>query len=188
MKLSEQIDQLAAALSAAQGEIEDAVKSNTNPHFKSKYADLAENLSKIRPVASKHGLAFSQCPAMRDGKAVVETILMHKSGQYIIYEPSEAVLGKNDAQGVGSATTYLRRYSIAAVFGIAQDDEDGNEASKPTPPTQPAKQKQDPADYIQANAKFAKDPKSYQDSLAAAPDKAKEIATELLKELRETTK
>ena len=134
MKLSETIGALAKALAQCQGEISNATKNAMNPHFKSKYADLGEVLDAIRPFSSKYGLAFSQCPAMKaDGRFYLETVLLHESGEYIIFDPSETTLGKNDAQGVGSATTYLRRYSIAGVFGISQEDDDANKATEKAP-------------------------------------------------------
>ena len=75
MQKSESIAALAAALAKAQGEMENAGKNSVNPHFKSKYADLAEILNTVRPVLSKHGLAVTQFPAFEGGTAHVETIL-----------------------------------------------------------------------------------------------------------------
>lgn len=127
MKMSESIAGLAKALAEAQGEIENASKASTNPHFKSKYADLAEVLNTIRPVFAKHGLAVTQFPAYEDGIVSVETVLTHSSGEWMCGTISAPVT-KNDAQGVGSAVTYCRRYSLAAAAGIAQEDDDGNAA------------------------------------------------------------
>lgn len=127
MNKSEQLNELAGALAKAQGEIENASKSSANPHFKSKYADLAEILNTVRPVFSGHGLSVTQLPSYADGIASVETVLMHSSGQWISSVTS-APVGKADAQGVGSCLTYLRRYSLAAVAGIAQEDDDANSA------------------------------------------------------------
>jgi hypothetical protein len=127
---SEQINELATALAGAQAELENASKSSNNPHFKSKYADLAEVLNTVRPVLAKHGLSVAQFPGYSHEHKVVavETVLMHKSGQYLSGTVAAPVT-KPDAQGVGSAITYCRRYSLAAVVGIAQEDDDGNEAS-----------------------------------------------------------
>lgn len=127
MEKSEQINELAAALSIAQGELENASKSSDNPHFKSRYADLAEVINCVRPVFSRHGLAFTQFVSYNAGIVSVETVLMHKGGQYISGIIS-APVSKQDAQGVGSATTYCRRYSLAAVAGLAQEDDDANSA------------------------------------------------------------
>lgn len=135
---SETITKLAEALATAQGEIENAHKTSNNPHFKSKYADLAEVINTARPVLSKHGLSVSQWPSFADGLVSVETILTHKSGEWISNIAS-APLERNTAQGVGSAITYLRRYSLAALAGIAQEDDDGNAASEREAKAKPAK-------------------------------------------------
>jgi len=139
MKMSETIADLAKALAAAQAEIENATKGSINPHFRSKYADLAEVLNTSRPILSKHGLSVVQMPGFEDGKVSVETVLMHESGQWI----ANTLLGpcsKLDPQGVGSAITYYRRYSLAAFAGIAQEDDDANIASEPSNNRQPTPQ------------------------------------------------
>jgi len=127
MNKSDTIAELAKALATAQGEIENASKNAANPHFRSKYADLAEVLNTVRPVMAKHGISISQFPAFEQGVASVETIVMHTSGEWLS-GISSAPVTKQDAQGVGSAITYLRRYSLAAIAGIAQEDDDGNSA------------------------------------------------------------
>lgn len=135
MDVSRATPELFAALSDAQGEIENASKNSSNPHFKSKYADLAEVLNTIRPVFSKHGLSIIQSPSFDGSMASVYTLLAHKSGGYILSK-SSAVPAKTDGQGIGSVTTYLRRYSAAAAGGIAQEDDDGQSSrheGKPAP-------------------------------------------------------
>ena len=122
---SDSIAALSMALAKAQGELENANKNANNPHFKSRYADLAELLNTVRPVLSKHGLAVIQMPSFDSGVASVETLLTHSSGEYVSSTCSAPVT-KQDAQGVGSAITYLRRYSLAAFCGIAQEDDDTN--------------------------------------------------------------
>lgn len=126
---------LFAALALAQGEVENASKSSSNPHFRSKYADLAEVLNTVRPVFAKNGLSIAQSTAFDGSLVSVSTLIAHKSGGLIVSEAS-CVPGKTDAQGIGAATTYLRRYSLAAMAGIAQEDDDGNTAAhngKPQP-------------------------------------------------------
>ena len=130
MNKSESIAVLAKALSAAQSEFENPSKNATNPHFRSKYADLAELVNVVRPVLSRHGLSITQWPGFVDGLCTVETVLMHQSGEWLSGVSSTPVT-KQDPQGIGSATTYLRRYSMAAICGLAQEDDDGNTASKP---------------------------------------------------------
>ena len=127
--------ELFAALAAAQGEVENASKSSANPHFKSKYADLAEVLNTVRPVFAKHGLSITQSTGFNGSLVSVTTLVGHKGGG-LIYSTASCVPSKTDAQGIGSATTYLRRYSLAAMAGIAQEDDDGNAAAhngKPQP-------------------------------------------------------
>lgn len=126
---------LFAALAKAQGAIENASKNAANPHFRSKYADLAEVLNTIRPEFTANGLSVIQSTGFDGSLVHVTTVLAHSSGGYITTTASCAP-AKSDAQGIGSATTYLRRYSAAAVAGIAQEDDDGNAAAhggKPAP-------------------------------------------------------
>ncbi len=130
MNKSESIKDLAAALAAAQGEIENATKNTRNDFFKSEYADLAEVLNVVRPVMAKHGLSIAQFPSLDGGIVSLETIMMHSSGEWIS-GIAGAPLIKQDPQGVGSATTYLRRYSLAAIAGVAQEDDDANSAAQP---------------------------------------------------------
>ena len=132
MQKSESIAALAAALADAQGEVENATKNSQNPHLKNKYADLAEILNTVRPVLSRHGLAVSQHPSYSDGMVHVETIMLHKSGEWMSSTISTPVQ-KPDPQGVGSACTYARRYSLAAIVGLSQEDDDGHAASKLKP-------------------------------------------------------
>lgn len=134
MTTSEQINEIAKALSAAQGEIQNVVKDAKNPHFKSDYATLDAVTDTVRPVFAKHGLAVVQMPSYAvsdDGgsSVIVETLITHSSGQWM-RGTSASPIQKADPQGVGSATTYLRRYSLAAVAAIAQTDDDGNHASQ----------------------------------------------------------
>lgn len=128
MRQSEQITELFSALSLAQGEIRGAKKDVENTFFKSKYADLASVQDVLREPLSKNGLAIIQLPRINDASIEVETILAHKSGQFIA-EILSCSLVKKDAQAIGLAITYLRRYSIMAMCGVAAEDDDGNSAS-----------------------------------------------------------
>lgn len=142
MQMSENINELATALAKAQGEMKNAGKTSDNPFFKSKYADLAEILNAVREPLSKYGLSISQ---LYDGMGVpdktitVTTLLMHSSGQYISNSANYPV-AKADIQGVGSAITYARRYSLAAILGLSQEDDDGNAACRPEAPEPPRQQ------------------------------------------------
>lgn len=129
MEKSEEIGELAKALAAAQGEIGNVLKSKSNPFFKSSYADLAACWDAARGPLSKHGLSVLQLPVPCEGNSVaLETVLAHSSGQWIS-STSAMPVSKGDAQGHGSALTYLRRYALCAVIGLAQEDDDGNAAS-----------------------------------------------------------
>jgi hypothetical protein len=128
---SDQLDQIAAALAKAQGEIQNVVKDAKNPHFKSDYATLDAVTDTVRPIFARNGLAIVQLPTSENGIATVHTLITHSSGQWIKGDTS-CPLSKADAQGLGSATTYLRRYATSAAANIAQTDDDGNAASQPT--------------------------------------------------------
>jgi hypothetical protein len=123
---------LFAALALAQSEVENATKGSTNPHFKSKYADLAEVLNTVRPVYSRHGIAIVQSTGFDGVMVSVTTALVHKEGGYVTSVAS-CTPAKTDGQGVGAATTYLRRYSLAAACGVAQEDDDGQTAAHNRP-------------------------------------------------------
>ncbi len=120
--------ELFAALAKAQAEVENATKGSTNPHFKSKYADLAEVLNTVRPTFSKHGLSILQSTGFEGSLVSVETVIAHATGGFVSSVAS-CVPAKSDAQGIGAATTYLRRYGLAAMTGVAQEDDDGQAAS-----------------------------------------------------------
>lgn len=127
---SRDLNELAAALAKAQGEIEGAIKDKSNPAFRSKYADLGAVWDAIREPFSKNGLSVVQFPR-RDGNSVeVETVLLHASGQWMSGTFSVPT-AKQDAHGFGSATTYARRFSLSAVCGVAPVDDDGNAAVGP---------------------------------------------------------
>lgn len=125
------LGELSKALSAAQGEIEAAVKDSVNPHFRSRYADLASVWRAIRGPLSRHGLAVVQVPRLTDAGVSVETILIHAvSGQQIV-GVLEIPVPQRTAQAIGSAITYARRFSLAAIVGVAPDDDDDEAAVRP---------------------------------------------------------
>lgn len=129
MERSSEIIEIAKALSKAQGEMEHASKSEENPHFRSKYADLASVWDALRKPLSSNGLAIVQTLGSETAD-FLETMLVHSSGQFFISRyPLRPV--KSDPQGFASAITYARRYSIMAITGIAPDDDDGNAATFP---------------------------------------------------------
>ena len=130
MNKSETIKEIATALSRAQGEFQNAKKDKINPFFEKNYAGLSSLWDACRLALSKNGLALVQGPSVNESHVTINTLLMHNSGEWI---ESELILnaGKSTPQSVGSAITYARRYSLAAMLGlVADDDDDGNEASK----------------------------------------------------------
>lgn len=130
---SDQINELACALAKAQSEIQPALKDSVNPFFKSKYADLSSVWSACKPALSKNGLAVLQTMDNLNGQLVLLTTLAHSSGQWI-RSPLPIVSAKQDAQSIGSAITYMRRYSLAAMVGVTTDeDDDGNAATYTAP-------------------------------------------------------
>lgn len=131
---SESVAKIAAALVRVAGEIENPTKNAQNPHFRNTYADLAEIVNTSRPVLTKHGLTLVQCPGMEDDRVTVDSLLLHESGEWI-RGVAASPIPKADPQGVGSATTYLRRYSHAALLGLAQEDDDAETASQTRNPT-----------------------------------------------------
>ena len=128
MKKSDSIDKLAVALVKAQSELESAKKDSDNPFFKSKYADLASVWDACRDALTKNGLAVVQ-PFDNDenGGVIVETMLIHSSGQWLMGSLTLRPV-KADPQGIGSAITYGRRYSLAAIVGVIQTDDDAEQA------------------------------------------------------------
>lgn len=125
-------DTLHTAMARAFAEIEAATKDATNPHFRSKYADLSSVIAAIKPALVDNGLFFTQRCQPSEGGVCVETFVHHKSGENMslgtIYVPAN----KQDAQGYGSAITYARRYALQTGFGVPTEDDDGNAAAKST--------------------------------------------------------
>lgn len=131
VRRSASVTKLAVALCKAQSEVKNPPKDSVNPHFKSKYADLATVRDTVMPALTRNGLSVLQLPCECDGAPALTTILMHDSGEWVettmLLRPT-----KNDPQGIGSALTYARRYALQSLAGVAADeDDDGNAASKP---------------------------------------------------------
>ena len=138
---------IAAALAAAQSEMGKALKDSTNPHFRSKYADLGNVMDACLPALNKNGIAVFQ-PVGRDEIGIyVDTVLLHTSGEKLECRVP-LILGKNDMQGFGSAQTYARRYGLMTMAGIAPEDDDGNAAAKAAP--SPRQQSKPAPDHSQA--------------------------------------
>jgi hypothetical protein len=137
MKMSESISNIAKALSAFQANVKQPEKDGNNPHFRSKYVTLDGTVKAIHECAPEYGLTYSQMPVSTETGVGVVTLIMHSSGEFIEMEPFILPMDKKTAQGAGSATTYARRYSLSAAFGIVSDlDDDGNDASQYSAPPQ----------------------------------------------------
>jgi hypothetical protein len=148
MNQSPQINELAASLAKAQGEMQAAIKDSINPFFKSKYADLGSVWDAARPVLSKNGLCIMQTTEMLGEKIVMITTLAHVSGQWVkSFLPLNP--SKNDSQGIGAAITYLRRYSLSALVGVVCDNDDDGETAVGRGKAVPEKQKEE--EKISAN-------------------------------------
>ena len=144
-----ELDQLAAALAKAQAELKPVQKSGKNPHLKNDYSTLDDIIGAVREPLGRHGLSFVQMlgssHAHGDGVAVtLRTILLHESGQSlestVVVDPGEGNRGVNALQALGSAITYMKRYALAAMLGIAADgdtDGEGAPASAGTRPRAP---------------------------------------------------
>ena len=139
MDMTANIQTLAGAFVKAQKGFEAATKESNNPHFRSKYADLANCVDACKKALNDNGIAFIQKTRPHDNGVIVETVFIHETGEQMsggeLFVPAQ----KMDAQGFGSALTYARRYSLLAATGIAPEDDDGNAASKrPAPVEKPA--------------------------------------------------
>lgn len=124
------MQEIAKALVKAQKGFGPALKSSTNPHYKSRYADLAACVEAVVDSLNDNGIALIQsCHESTDG-VTVETVFVHESGETLSTGKLHVPASKQDPQGYGSALTYARRYSLMAACGIAPEDDDGNAASK----------------------------------------------------------
>lgn len=127
---SDSIANLATAIAAAQAELKPVKKDMTNPFYRSKYADLASVWEALQPYHA-HGIAITQSPYLpeRSGYIGLTTQLSHASGEWMAAN-LELPLSKDDAQGIGSALTYARRYALGCMTGVVtEEDDDGNMAA-----------------------------------------------------------
>ncbi|HEP3307876.1 TPA: ERF family protein [Streptococcus pyogenes] len=142
MRKSESITEYAKAFCKAQLEVKQPLKDKYNPFFKSKYVPLENVTEAITKAFANNGISFSQDPTTNaeNGYIDVATLVMHTSGEWVEYGPLSVKPTKNDVQGAGSVITYAKRYALSAIFGITSDqDDDGNEASKPNKTNQSQK-------------------------------------------------
>ncbi len=128
-----EIATLHTAMASAFAEIEAATKDKTNPHFKSKYADLGSVIDAVKGPLIKYGLFFTQRSHPAGNGVSVETVLHHSGGEQLSLGILFVPANKQDAQGFGSALTYARRYGLMTAFGVPAEDDDGNAASRSAP-------------------------------------------------------
>lgn len=122
------MQKIATALVKAQKAFGPALKTSTNPHFKSKYADLAACIEAVIDALNENGIALVQQSHHCEDGVIIETLFIHESGETISGGKFHVVASKQDPQGYGSAMTYARRYALQAACGIAPEDDDGNKA------------------------------------------------------------
>jgi hypothetical protein len=160
---------VSAALVKAQKQFGPALKSSTNPHFKSKYADLAACVEAVIEALNASGIALMQRTIECADGVTVETVFVHESGETLSSGPLHVPAAKHDPQGYGSALTYARRYSLMAACGIAPEDDDGNAGTKSAPQARsrvaPPKNGAH-ADALAAGEPLPADQKAYLDELA----------------------
>jgi len=124
---------IASALVKAQREFGPALKSSTNPHFRSKYADLSACIEAVITALNNNGIYLMQLTDEHDGGVKVSTTFIHESGEQLSAGSLFMPAIKHDAQGYGSALSYARRYSLMAACSLATEDDDGNQATKTAP-------------------------------------------------------
>ena len=126
-----------SALVKAQKGFGPALKSSTNPHFRSKYADLSACIEAVVDSLNENGVMLMQVTHEAENGVMIETLFLHESGEQMSAGKLFMPATKFDAQGFGSALSYARRYSLMAACGIAPEDDDANSAVKPAPPPLP---------------------------------------------------
>jgi hypothetical protein len=129
IETSPETGELFKALAAAQADMLPAVKDGKNPHFRKTYATISSILEAILPAFNAHGLAMTQHPGMDGSTVHIVTLITHPSGQWMRSVASAPIGKRQDAQAVGSAITYLRRYAAQSIAGLPVEDDDGHSAS-----------------------------------------------------------
>jgi len=146
MNKSESIVEISKALAKFQEEVKQPLKDADNPFFKSKYVPLENVVEAISDYGPKNGLSFVQWPKNdENGRVGVATLLMHTSGEFIEFDAVFMKADKESPQGAGALITYLKRYSLSAIYGITSDaDDDGNTSSGNNNKSEPAKRRTNP--------------------------------------------
>lgn len=186
MRQSEVTKDIDAALAKAQAEFKVASKDAENPHFKSKYADLADVIEATRPALTKHAISIVQgAEVSTNGGWVLVTRMSHSSGQW--YESDFPLLVRDQSpQAMGSAMTYAKRYSYSAMTGAVSGDEDddgeaaqGRGAKPAALPKAKGETRQPPVNPDQVTA----DQLHQLSTVAKGSRYSKEMASQLVKEM-----
>ena len=143
-KKSESIKEIAIALAQFNMKVQRIEKDSSNPHFKNRYASLDGILDEVRPLLAEQGLSLIQMPSGDGDNFKLTTMLIHISGEWIESDSLSMRPTKSDPQGIGSATTYARRYGVSSFLGLStgEVDDDGNAASQTPKASQNASQSQ----------------------------------------------
>lgn len=160
--------EISSALVKAQKEFGPALKTSTNPAFRSRYADLSACVEAVIDALNNNDIFLMQPTHECTDGVIVETIFIHSSGEQMSSGKLHVPATKHDAQGYGSALTYARRYSLMTACGIAPEDDDGNNASKPK--AAPAKPAAAPAPAAKAPVKVEGKDTEWQLKVVAKPD------------------
>ncbi len=166
MKRSENVNEISKAMSSFQGQMKPALKDSANPFFKSRYSNLESVWEAIREPLCKNELTAVQDVFTTENGVSISTTLLHSSGQWMEFGPLEIPLSKKDAQSVGSATSYGKRYALCAACGVVSGDEDDD--------GEKAMNRHD------APSKFKKEKEEKKEEPVITPDQVKQI-----KELKE---
>lgn len=126
---SEPANEVFKAFVSAQLVLGRADKDGKNPHYRSRYATLTSVIEAVRPVFAEHGLCIMQHAGHSDGLVKLTTVIGHTSGQWLRSECSVPIGKRADSHALGSAISYLRRYTLASIACLVQDDDDGNQVS-----------------------------------------------------------
>ena len=141
--------EISSALVKAQKAFGPALKTHSNSHFKSRYADLSACVEAVIDGLNNNGIFLMQGSHLCEDGVIVETLFIHESGEQMSAGKLHVPASKQDAQGYGSALTYARRYALMAACGIAPEDDDGNAASRPKQAEKPVDK---PAPKVPAKA------------------------------------
>lgn len=134
MQFSPSIEQISKAILAVQRDLEQPKKNAVNPFLKNSYVTLEAVVDALKPVLTANDLSYTQSIVSSPEGVGVQTLILHTSGEWILHEPFYLPLQQKSPQGGAASSTYARRYSLTAAFGIVpEDDDDGNFASGQTP-------------------------------------------------------